>query len=326
MSELPQDMAAIAGPLFVGYLLQWGLFGALSVQVYTYYLGLSSDPLHRKALVYSVYAAELAQTILYTKMAFQEYAAGFGNELALQEVGLLWFAAPVLTAIVSFVVQIFYAYRIRVFTQSNFIPIVVILLALFQLAGGIAEGVIGRQISLFSSNASIKKIYISTGVWNGCSAACDLVIAASMTYSLSRRKTPWKATQRIIQKLTRLIVATGALTAAVSIVNLILFVLPGNHPTYYQTATAILGKLYSNSMMVVLNSRIVFSRTENGSTDDSWMDSTQLAEIPPRSQRAVIVTTREQWTSPPDGFKLHSTKGLEVNSSEAMSSLDTEHQ
>jgi hypothetical protein len=278
-----------------------------------------------------VYAAELAQTILYTKMAFQEYAAGFGNDLALEEVGLLWFAAPVLTAIVSFVVQIFYAYRIRVFTQSNFIPIVVTLLALLQLAGGIAEGVIGQQISLFSSNLSLKKIYISTGVWNGCSAACDLVIAASMTYSLSRRKTPWKATQRIIQKLIRLIIATGVLTAAVSIVNLILFVLPGNHPTYYQTTTAILGKLYSNSMMVVLNSRIVFSRTENGSTDDSWMDSTQLVEIRPRSQRAVfsvgeIVTTREQWTSPPDGFKLHSTKGLEANSNEAMSSLDTEHQ
>ena len=64
-----------------------------------YYLGLSNDPLHRKALVYSVYAAELAQTILYTKMAFQDFATGFGNDLALEEIGLLWFAAPVLTAI-----------------------------------------------------------------------------------------------------------------------------------------------------------------------------------------------------------------------------------
>jgi hypothetical protein len=111
-----------------------------------------------------VYAAELAQTILYTKMAFQEFATDFGNDLALAEVGLLWFAGPVLTAIVSFVVQIFYAYRIRVFTQSNFIAIVVTLLALLQLAGGIAEGVIGSQIFLFSSNLSLKKIYISTGV------------------------------------------------------------------------------------------------------------------------------------------------------------------
>ena len=64
-----------------------------------YYLGLSNDPLYRKALVYGVYAAELAQTILYSKKGFQEFASGFGNILALQEIGLLWFAAPVLTAI-----------------------------------------------------------------------------------------------------------------------------------------------------------------------------------------------------------------------------------
>lgn len=320
MSELPQDMAALAGPLFVGYLLQWGLFGALSVQVYVYYLGLSNDPPHRKALVYSVYAAELAQTILYTKMAFQEFATGFGNDPGLEEIGLLWFAAPVLTAIVAFVVQMFYAYRIKTFTQSYFIPIVVTLLALLQLAGGIAEGVIGQKISLFSSNLALEKIYISSGVWNGCSAACDLLIAASMTYLLSRRKTPWKSTQRLIQRVTRLIVATGALTAAVSIINLILFVLPGNHPTYYQTTTAILGKMYSNSMMVVLNSRIMFSRKEDGSSDYISMNSS--SGVAQRRSTAFgispgdIVVTREQFTTPPEAFNLGSTKALETNPNE----------
>ena len=64
-----------------------------------YNLGLSNDSLYRKALVYGVYAAELAQVILYSKMGYQEYAAGFGNILALEEIGLLWFAAPVLSAI-----------------------------------------------------------------------------------------------------------------------------------------------------------------------------------------------------------------------------------
>ena len=80
-------------------------------------------------------------------------------------------------------------------------------LALCQLGGGIAEGVIAQKISLFSSNVSIQEINITTGVgapsllcvtfhnfmnlppnlqvWNGCSAACDLLIAISMTYSVS---------------------------------------------------------------------------------------------------------------------------------------------
>ena len=62
-------------------------------------MGLPNDPLHRKILVYGVYAAELVQTILYAKMGFQEYAAGFGNIVALNEIGLFWFIAPILTAI-----------------------------------------------------------------------------------------------------------------------------------------------------------------------------------------------------------------------------------
>jgi len=253
--------------LLVAHYLQWGLFGALSVQVYIYHIGLSKDPLHRKILVYGVYAAELAQTILYSKAGFQEFAAGFGNVLALEEIGLLWFAAPVLTAIVSFVVQMFYAFRIKVFTQSYFIPSLVTLLALCQLGGGIAEGVLAQQISLFSSNVSLEAINISTGIWNGCSAGCDLLIALSLTYSLSKRKTAWKPTQRMVQRLTRLIIGTGILTAAIAIINLILFVLPGTHPTYYQTTTAIIGKIYSNTMMVTLNSRINLSKKKG-----NWID------------------------------------------------------
>ena len=62
-------------------------------------MGLSNDPPYRKVLVYGVYAAELVQTILYAKMGFQEYAAGFGNIVALDEIGLFWFIAPILTAI-----------------------------------------------------------------------------------------------------------------------------------------------------------------------------------------------------------------------------------
>lgn len=40
-----------------------------------------------------------------------------------------------------------------------------------------------------------------------------------------------------------------------AIAVLVLVYLPG-HPTYYQTCAAVLGKAYSNSMLVVLNSRI----------------------------------------------------------------------
>ena len=105
-----------------------------------------NDPHTRKALVYGIYAAELVQTILFTTMAFRQLAAGFGNFDALDDSGLLWFAVPILSStgpslisslaafaclqanyIVEFVVQLFYAYRIKILAESNLIPIVVVL-------------------------------------------------------------------------------------------------------------------------------------------------------------------------------------------------------
>jgi hypothetical protein len=50
--------------------------------------------------------------------------------------------------------------------------------------------------------------------------------------------------------------------AVFAILTLILVVLPG-HPSYYQAPAAILAKVYSNSMMVVLNSRMDTSGNED---------------------------------------------------------------
>ena len=64
-----------------------------------YYLAFLDDPIQRKVLVYAVYAAELAQIILLSKMAYTEFAAGFGNFQALNDINLLWFAVPTLSSI-----------------------------------------------------------------------------------------------------------------------------------------------------------------------------------------------------------------------------------
>ena len=106
-----------------------------------YYLAFPDDPIQRKILVYAVYAAELTQTILLSKMAYTEFAAGFGNFQAINNIGLLWFAVPTLSSIgmilssfwplpttklVAAVVQIFYASRIKLLADSYTIPIVIV--------------------------------------------------------------------------------------------------------------------------------------------------------------------------------------------------------
>jgi hypothetical protein len=84
-----------------------------------------------------------------------------------------------------------------------------------------------------------------------------------------------KSTQVLLKKIIRLVIETGTATgtrlypscditneksitlaAAIAIITLVLTVLPSRHPLYFITPAEILAKVYSNSMMVVLNNRM----------------------------------------------------------------------
>ena len=183
-------------------------------------------------------------------------------------------------------------------------------------------------------------------VWNGCSAACDLLIAVSLTFSVrmprflyvflyfsklwysrfrdgnrlgnqhnwwSRDSRVWSLAQGYWQVRIAYLIRYKVIlvmiffqnfcTATIAIINLILFVLPGNHPTYYQTTTAILGKMYSNTMMVTLNSRITISKkgeSTSGSTDYSTSSNSEIRRRLPNSSLGDITVTQEQWSTLPE--------------------------
>ena len=51
-------------------------------------------------------------------------------------------------------------------------------------------------------------------------------------------------------------------TAAFAIINLVLFLIPSK-PVYFEAVSQVVGKMYSNTMMVVLNSRMVYGITND---------------------------------------------------------------
>ncbi|KAF8157242.1 hypothetical protein B0H34DRAFT_712896 [Crassisporium funariophilum] len=280
LTAIPADIGRIAGPLLIGCLLNWGLFGVLTMQVYVYYLACPDDPLRNKIVIYSVYLLEVVQTTVISQAAFHNFAAGFGDMGKLNEFGLLWFGVPILSGIVAFIAQSVYAYRVSVLSKANFIPIVIMLLACLQLAGAIATGIDTKE-AFYVSNFLDRKAFITMGIWNGGSALCDVIIAICMTYYLTRLDSGIKKTQTLLRKLIRLIIETGTLTAALAIFNLIVAVLP-DHPTYYMSSSGALGKMYSNSMLVVFNSRIRFAQERSA---DSKPDCSAISfELSARMQ------------------------------------------
>ncbi|KIM39182.1 hypothetical protein M413DRAFT_55882, partial [Hebeloma cylindrosporum] len=100
-------------------LLHSGLFGVLSVQVYLYYLAFPHDRVYMKCLVYGVYILELIQSVFIVEDGFRIFVASFGDIVAIDRVGTTWLSVPILTAIDTSIIQIFYAHRISVLARSK---------------------------------------------------------------------------------------------------------------------------------------------------------------------------------------------------------------
>ncbi|TFK33883.1 hypothetical protein BDQ12DRAFT_637076 [Crucibulum laeve] len=244
----------LSGPLIIGYILNWGLYGVLSTQVYLYYLAFPNDRLYAKALVYGTYTLEALQSILIAHDAFKTFGQGFGDFNALDSVQFLWLTIPVISGIATCLVQFFYAYRISVISQTKLTAIIISVMSIGAWVASILAGVLavkGGTLAKLDSSA----VRTAQGVWGGLSAACDIIISACMSYELSRRDTGFSPTQALLTRIVRLVVGTGILTALMDIANLILFNAI-SQPAYSMTSGAILGKIYANSMMVVLNNRI----------------------------------------------------------------------
>ncbi|KAF9460669.1 hypothetical protein BDZ94DRAFT_1311320 [Collybia nuda] len=277
----PTQVANVAGPLLVGYVLNWGLYGALSVQIYIYYLAFPKDRLAHKILVYGVFILETLQAVLIAHDVFASFVDGFSDFKVLTDMHLSWFAIPVLSGIVAFCAQLFYAFRITILSKSKVIGSIISLLAFIQLAGALISGIEGSGAGGLL-NLTSRLDHIGHGLFDITSGVCDIVIAICMTLYLSRMDSgSVKSTHAAVSKIIRLVIGTGSLTAAVAIIDISLYYSgTQKHKAWFLTPAIILGRLYSNSMMVILNNRveIVGGRGQSApSTSDIALSNPSLA-------------------------------------------------
>ncbi|KAK0223764.1 hypothetical protein IW262DRAFT_1492718 [Armillaria fumosa] len=274
------SIAELSGPLIVGFLLNWGLFGTLSVQLYLYYLAFPNDRRFIKYLVYGIYVIEFAQTMLVAHDMFAMFGYGFGDVDALTRSNFNWPTVPIMSAVVAGVGQVFYAYRIHIVSNSRTIPIFVICISLTSFVAAIITGVYSFQASDLARMNS-QRMYITAGIWCGlASALCDILIAICMTYYLMRRTTSLRRTRILVTKIIRLTIETGSVTAVVALLTFILFI---TFPLrMFHTAPALLmPKLYANAVYVVLNSRfrIMGGRDTYESSMDMSITTTVIRNI-----------------------------------------------
>ncbi|KAJ6559987.1 hypothetical protein B0H19DRAFT_840686, partial [Mycena capillaripes] len=210
-----------------------------------YYQAFPKDRLLAKSMMYSVYCIQLVDIVMSAYDAFQTFGYGFGSLSALGSIGLSWFTSPVITAIVSFIVQSFYAFRLHALSKSRIIPFLIVAVSL---------------PSWFTQNIvhDFRPPFLSASVWLIGSASIDIIIAVCMTYVLLVNDTGLRQTHALITKLIRLSIETGSVTALVAVTTAVLFYAFPER-LYYITPVNIMPMVYANTMLAVQNSRFHIS-------------------------------------------------------------------
>ncbi|KAJ6500687.1 hypothetical protein C8R45DRAFT_978626 [Mycena sanguinolenta] len=249
------DVGELTTPLFAGTLLNWTLLGALAVQIYLYFIAFPKDALRFKLLILFVFVAEILQTMSDTRNTFRVFGPGWGNFSLLDQVGWSWFSVPVIGSTIACLGQIFFAWRIYIISRSLIIPALVTIIAFFQLGAGLWTGVEIAQAGTFSA---IQYNYFKAPIaWLSATAACDLIVVASTCFYLLKSRAGLgfhRSTDNMVFRIIKVTVETGLICALWAITDLVLYIVYQGNNNHLIVCIP-LSKAYSNSIMVILNSR-----------------------------------------------------------------------
>ncbi|KAJ7460844.1 hypothetical protein B0H11DRAFT_2241835 [Mycena galericulata] len=272
-------------PLFVGTVMNWTLLGALAVQVYLYFLAFPKDRRTSKFLVAFIVVAEILQTLGDSRDTMRIFGAGWGNDPLLDEVGWAWFSVPILGSLIAAVGQLFFAWRIYILgNRTLFIPAVIVIITTIQLGAGIWTGVLICRAGRFSA---LEFQYLRPPVaWLAATALSDVVIVAGTAFYVMKARQPgFRHTRALVTRIVKVTVETGLACALFALVDLSIFI-KYNGNNYHLGVCIWLSKVYSNSIMLILNSRayigheaVAGSRNPSHTTDLVFQSSAPTLRV-----------------------------------------------
>ncbi|KAF8878785.1 hypothetical protein BD779DRAFT_1181196 [Infundibulicybe gibba] len=258
----PVSASSMAGPLLIGFLLNTGLFGILSSQIYGYHLSFPNDKLHLRLLAYSMFLAEMAQTILTICDGYWIFVTGFGDTSILMSAGrMYWVYSPIIGGASVVATHMYSAHRISILYNSRTLAFIVVVISVAEFVAALVSACHLRNQALSGSKPDTH--YISVLIWTVACSLCDTTIAVLMTLWLLRwGGTGSKATRTIVTRLLWLSVETGVMLAALAIAELILLV---DHPgqEYFIIIIIAISKCHSVTWFASLNNRTGARRLED---------------------------------------------------------------
>jgi len=144
------------------------------------------------------------------------------------------------------------AWRIKVITGTIIPTVFVVLLALASLTGSIWLAI---AVSISPQFAKFGDFSAAPGLWLISSAIADVTIACFLVYGLSKKRTGFAVLNDQIDRIIRVTVQTGSLTALTALVDAIVFLSVPN-TTIFFSWDLMLSKLYTTTLLSSLNARV----------------------------------------------------------------------
>jgi len=283
MGKRPAEIAL--GPMFIGTVFNTILYGIMIIQVYLYFDSYKKDRTWLKCFVLFLFLADALNATFDLVYVYDALVINFNNVEYLVAANWIFATNPALTGIIASCVQLCYAWRVKIITRNIWVVILIVVCASISMLASIGTSIAVEIVPTFTEFIRFKVVVI---VWLVAAAIADICITVSITHHLQKHlnsvtksgkqcsrslstqnnseissrlqelsgtlpNTGFGATDDVLNRIIRLTVQNGAITAIWSIIHLTVYLV--DNTGLHLIFGVPLSKLYTNSLMSTLNAR-----------------------------------------------------------------------
>lgn len=246
-------MGATLGAVLVGSGVASILTGVVGTQTVYYFQSYPDDKPLVKLMVAVVWFLDLLHTIMVLVSDWAWLIEHFTDVDIANWIPWPLGVTIVITALVTVIVHIFFAFRIHRLSKGNwFVVAPIVVLAFARL--GFASTTCSKMLILKSFDK-----FVETSAWVFTmglvtSSLLDIIVTSSLLWYLEQSRTGFDGMDQLINTLCRYTIEVGLLTC-VGIVISLGFWLGMRSNLVFMAIHFVLAKLYANSLLATLNNR-----------------------------------------------------------------------
>lgn len=253
------------GAYEIGVLFSTTLFGFVSSQAFRYTQEKYGDPIWLKILVLVACILDTTHTVAMWSLLYFWSVNNFGNPDGLIRIHWMFVLNFAVTPFMAAVVQSFYAYRMFLLLKRPYLP----LLVWFGAATRVGFGI--YRIIPFSQSKTIPQLVRHHG-WLletalAINVGLDILNTVGLLFCLLKNRPTLVRSRKMVDTLSRYTIEIGLSTSLYAIVTLVVVHYRAHQNFIFLGLLALYPKLYTNSLLASLNSRVRLRQISSSTTD-----------------------------------------------------------